>query len=154
MDDMLKQADEMTTTINLMQRMYDIDATDGRDDSSAWSATRMKCRRSPENCGIILRISTTSGGRSAIISTGNRIASIFPSAGRLDGIFDGLDGVDQVTDKMEELVKDLDHLDTLMPQLLLQFPQMIATMQSTRTMMLTMHSTMSGIFDQMDGVQR
>ena len=32
-----------------------------------------------------------------------------------------------------------------MPQLLAQFPQMIATMQSTRTMMLTMHSTMSGI---------
>ncbi len=37
-----------------------------------------------------------------------------------------------------------------MPQLLIQFPQMIATMQSTRTMMLTMHSTMSGIFAQMD----
>ena len=31
-----------------------------------------------------------------------------------------------------------------------QFPQMIAIMQSMRTMMLTMHSTMSGIFDQMD----
>ncbi len=37
-----------------------------------------------------------------------------------------------------------------MPQMLAQFPPMIATMQSMRTMMLTMHSTMSGIFDQMD----
>ena len=37
-----------------------------------------------------------------------------------------------------------------MPQLLTQFPPMIATMQSMRTMMLTMHSTMSGIFGQMD----
>ena len=37
-----------------------------------------------------------------------------------------------------------------MPQLLTQFPQMIAIMQSMRTMMLTMHSTMSGIFGQMD----
>ena len=37
-----------------------------------------------------------------------------------------------------------------MPQLVNQFPQMIATMQSMRTMMLTMHSTMSGIFGQMD----
>ena len=37
-----------------------------------------------------------------------------------------------------------------MPQLLVQFPQMIATMESTRTMMLTMHSTMSGIFAQME----
>src|SRR6202011_2886503 len=31
-----------------------------------------------------------------------------------------------------------------------QFPQMIATLQSARTMMLSMHSTMSGIFGQMD----
>ena len=37
-----------------------------------------------------------------------------------------------------------------MPQLLTQFPEMIAIMQSMRTMMLTMHSTMSGIFGQMD----
>ena len=37
-----------------------------------------------------------------------------------------------------------------MPQLFAQFPQMIAIMQSMRTMMLTMHSTMSGIFAQMD----
>ena len=34
MDDMLKQADEMTTTINLMQRMYDLMQADGRHDSS------------------------------------------------------------------------------------------------------------------------
>ena len=37
-----------------------------------------------------------------------------------------------------------------MPQLVTQFPPMIAIMQSMRTMMLTMHSTMSGIFGQMD----
>ena len=33
-----------------------------------------------------------------------------------------------------------------MPQMLTQFPPMIETMQSMRTMLLTMHSTMSGIF--------
>src|SRR4029079_7447188 len=54
-------------------------------------------------------------------------------------IFDGLDGVDRISESMAELVKHLDQLDALMPQLLIQFPQMIATMQSTRTMMLTMH---------------
>ena len=41
-----------------------------------------------------------------------------------------------------------------MPQLLSQFPPMIATMQSMRTMMLTMHSTMSGIFSQMDDMSQ
>ena len=33
-----------------------------------------------------------------------------------------------------------------MPQMIVQFPQMIAIMESMRTMMLTMHSTMSGIY--------
>jgi putative drug exporter of the RND superfamily len=37
-----------------------------------------------------------------------------------------------------------------MPQMLAQFPEMIEIMQSMRTMMLTMHSTMSGVFGQMD----
>ncbi len=34
--------------------------------------------------------------------------------------------------------------------MLATFPPMIETIESTRTMMLTMHSTMVGIFDQMD----
>ena len=37
-----------------------------------------------------------------------------------------------------------------MPQLLEQFPPIIATMEYMRTMTLTMHSTMSGIFGEMD----
>ena len=68
----------------------------------------------------------------------------------LRSIFDTLDGVDEVTDKLKDLVADLDQLDVIMPQILLQFPPMIETMQSMRTMMLTMHSTMSGIFTAMD----
>jgi RND superfamily putative drug exporter len=65
-------------------------------------------------------------------------------------IFDGLDGIDEVTDKMGTLVQDIDQLDALLPQMLTTFPQMIATMQSQRQMMLTMHSTMSGIMAQQD----
>ncbi len=42
----------------------------------------------------------------------------------------------------------------LMPQLLTQFPQMIADDAELRTMMLTMHSTMSGIFGQMDDIEQ
>ena len=75
-----------------------------------------------------------------------------------------MDGVDQISDKLHDLVnnldqaevqlqgltKELDQLDALMPQMLNQFPPMIATMQSVRTMLLTMHSTMSGMFGPMD----
>jgi RND superfamily putative drug exporter len=38
----------------------------------------------------------------------------------------------------------------LMPQLVMQLPPMIETMSSMRNMMLTMHSTMSGVMGQMD----
>ena len=149
MDDMLKQADEMTTTINLMQRMQDtmqqmVDTTHRMvtqthdlqaiteelrdhiaDFEDFWRPLRNYLYWEPHCFDI-------------------------PICWSFRSIFDGLDGVDQISDSMEELVKDLDQLDALMPQLLIQFPQMIATMQSTRTMMLTMHSTMSGIFAQMD----
>ena len=37
----------------------------------------------------------------------------------------------------------------LLPQVLAQFPQTIAIMQESRTMLLTMHSTMSGTLGNM-----
>ena len=48
----------------------------------------------------------------------------------LRSVFDSFDGVDEITDKLKDLVTDLDQLDVLLPQLLTQFPQMIAIMQS------------------------
>jgi len=68
----------------------------------------------------------------------------------LRSIFDTLDGVDLVSDKLQELVKNLDELDALLPQLVMQIPPMIETMSGMRNMMLTMHSTMSGVMGQMD----
>lgn len=65
-------------------------------------------------------------------------------------LFDALDGVDELTNKMQELIKNLDELDELMPQLVKLFPPIIASLESMRQMMLTMHSTMSGMFSQME----
>ncbi|MCV7377230.1 hypothetical protein BST11_26115 [Mycobacterium alsense] len=67
----------------------------------------------------------------------------------LRSIFDSIDGVDAVTDKLTDVVTDLDQVDLLLPQVLAQFPQMIAIMESSRTMLLTMHSTMSGVLGNM-----
>jgi putative drug exporter of the RND superfamily len=149
MDDLVKQADDMSTTISLMQRMYALmqemvatthrmvetthelqaDLSELRDHMADfddfWRPLRNYLYWEPHCYDI-------------------------PICWSIRSIFDGLDGIDRVTDKMKGLVEQLDHLDMLMPQMLLQFPQMISTMQSTRTMMLTMHSTMSGIFEQMD----
>jgi putative drug exporter of the RND superfamily len=66
--------------------------------------------------------------------------------------YDALDGVDRISDKLGELNKDLDSVDTVMPQLLTLLPSQIATMKSVRTMVLTLHSTMSGMLDQADQV--
>ncbi len=75
-----------------------------------------------------------------------------PICWSLRSIFDSIDGVDEITDKLHDLVTDLDQLDIILPQLLIQFPEMIETMQSMRTQLLTMHSTMSGILGQMDQI--
>ncbi|ETZ29900.1 MMPL family protein [Mycobacterium intracellulare MIN_061107_1834] len=68
----------------------------------------------------------------------------------LRSIFDTLDGVDLISDKLQEMVKNLDQLDVILPQLVMQIPPMIETMSGMRNMMLTMHSTMSGVMGQMD----
>lgn len=67
----------------------------------------------------------------------------------LRSIFDTIDGIDIISDKLKELVADLDQIDVLLPQMVMLIPPMIETMTSMRTMMLTMHSTMSGVIGQM-----
>ncbi|MGO9282497.1 MAG: RND family transporter [Mycobacterium sp.] len=149
MDDILKQADELTKTISTMQRMY----------------------------GLVQQIVTTTHDivgkthdieaitedlRSSIADFEDffrpfrsyfyweRHCYDIPICWSLRSVFDSIDGVDLIDDKLRELVADLDHLDLILPQLLTQFPEMIETMQSTRTMMLAMHSTMAGTFGEMD----
>ena len=65
-------------------------------------------------------------------------------------IFDAIDGVDGITDNLDNLVKDAEQIDVLIPQLIAQLPEAIAVMQSTRTMLLTTHSTSAGVFGQME----
>jgi RND superfamily putative drug exporter len=149
MNDMLKQADEMAKTVDLMQHMYGLMQQLSNTTHHTIAATK-------EINGI------TDELRDHIADFEDfwrPIRSYFywekhcydiPICWSLRSIWDTLDGVDAISDKMQDLVKDLDHLDMLMPQMVAQFPAMIATMQSMRTMMLTMHSTMSGMLSQTD----
>ncbi|MGA7054204.1 MAG: MMPL family transporter, partial [Mycobacterium sp.] len=149
MNDMLKQADSLTETIKIMQHMYDLlqqmvltihdmvgtthelqDITNDLRDHIAnfedfWRPVRNYFYWE-KHCYDI------------------------PICWSLRSIFDTIDGVDALTDKLRDLVADLDKMNIVLPQLLTEFPEMIAIMQSMRTMMLTMHSTMSGTFGQMD----
>ena len=73
-----------------------------------------------------------------------------PVCSGMKSAYDSLDGVDKITQKLDELSPNLDNLDSIMPQLLTLLPPQIAAMKSVRTMMLTMHSTMSGMVDEME----
>jgi len=149
MEDMLKQADEMTNTIAVMQRMYDL-------------MTQMiqTTHSLVENTKEINEVTNELRDNIADFDDFFRpIRNYFywephcydiPICNAFRGVFDAIDGVDRLTEKMEALTADIDQLDVLMPQMVAQFPEMIETLKSTRTMLLTMHSTMSGIFAQMD----
>jgi len=63
-------------------------------------------------------------------------------------IFDTLDGVDTTTDDVQALLPDLRRLDSLMPQLLALMTPQIETMKSMQKMMLTMHASQASQQDQ------
>jgi RND superfamily putative drug exporter len=148
-NDVLKQADELQTTINTMQRMYglmqqlintthsmvgqthDMEAMTKElrdhlaDFDDFWRPIRNYFYWEPHCFDI-------------------------PICWSFKSLFDAMDAVDQINDKFHDLVNNLDQIDALLPQMLAQFPPMIQTMEGMRTMMLSMHSTMSGIFSQME----
>jgi putative drug exporter of the RND superfamily len=71
-----------------------------------------------------------------------------PMCWGIRSLYNATDGVDKLSEKVAELSKDVDTADAVVPQLVALLPPQIETMRSLRTMVLTMHSTMSGMFDQ------
>lgn len=149
MNDLLKQADEMTTTIATMQRMYEL-------MSRLVGVTHKMVGDTEEMQQITNQV------RDEISNFDDfwrPVRSYFywerhcfdiPICWSLRSIFDAADSIDQIDQKLGTLVGDIKELDRLMPQMVEQFPVMIDSMVNMRTMILSMHTTMSGIFDQMD----
>lgn len=148
-DDMLRQADMMSTQIATMKRLYAL-------QQQVTDVTHHTIVLSKEMADITreLRVHT-----SDFEDFFRPIRSYFywerhcydiPICFSFRSIFDLLDGVDALTDKLDDLVKDLDKLDALLPQLLEQFPPMIAMAEDARTMILKMHSTMAGTLNSVD----
>ncbi|KRQ29236.1 hypothetical protein AOT83_07245 [Mycobacteroides sp. H001] len=149
MDDLLVQADDMLKTIAIMKRMQ--------------SLTEQMVGTTHDMVGTTHELEVIMNElRDHVMDFDDFIRPIrnylywekhcydIPVCQAIRSVFDTLDGVDEVSDKLGDLVANLDRLDELLPQMAEQFPVMIETMESTRKMMLSMHSTMSGIFDQME----
>ena len=68
-------------------------------------------------------------------------------------IFDTIDGIDLIADDFQVLLPSLHNLDLLTAEMRTLMPPMIATMRSMQNMQLTMQSTQSGMYDQMQSMQ-
>jgi putative drug exporter of the RND superfamily len=148
-DDMLKQADLMSTQIAMLKRLYAL-------QQQVTAATHHSIGVTKETAEVVHELRDHI---SDFEDFWRPLRSYFywekhcydiPICWSLRAIFDEIDGVDEISDKMDDLVKDLDQLDALLPQLLAQYPPLIAFAQDARTMILTMHSTMAGMFSAMD----
>jgi RND superfamily putative drug exporter len=64
-------------------------------------------------------------------------------------VFDAIDGVDKFSENMRALINDVHNVDAIMPQLVAQFPPIIAVAQSMRGSLLTIHSSFSGLVTQL-----
>lgn len=148
-EDLLKQADVMTEQITIMKRMYEL-------QQQITATTHHSIDETKE---MMLLVDELRDHIADFEDFWRPVRSYFywekhcydiPICWSLRQIFESLDGVDAESEKLHDVIKDLNIVDTLMPQLLEQFPPIIATLESIRTMTLTMHSTMSGLFSETD----
>ena len=73
-----------------------------------------------------------------------------PICSALRSIFELFDSLDMLHDNLHTIVKDAVKLDELATQLLPLTPQLIAIAEATRAILLTNHSTISGLFGELD----
>ncbi|ORV84750.1 hypothetical protein AWC11_21345 [Mycobacterium interjectum] len=146
--DMLKQADMLAEAINITRQLYAL-----TQQTVAVTHDMVSTTRDIQSLTNDLRVHI-----SDFEDFLRPIRSYFywekhcydiPVCFALRSIFDSIDGVDAVTDKLGDVVTDLGQIDVLLPQIVAQFPAMIGIMESSRTMLLTMHSTMSGVLGNM-----
>jgi RND superfamily putative drug exporter len=149
MDDMLKQADELEVTMNRMRHMYGLMQKLTTTTHKMVGETKEMQAVTEELRDDIANFEDTWRPVRSYFYWEKHCYDI-PICFSLRSVFDAVDGVDEIDEKFQVLTKDFDQLDSLMPQMIAEFPPMIDSMESMRKMMLTMHSTMSGIFGQMD----
>jgi RND superfamily putative drug exporter len=148
-NDMLLQADLLTKQIELTKRTYEL-------QKRVQALTHRSIEITKEESEITDKL------RDAIVVFEDffrPIRSYFywekhcydiPICWSIRQVFESVDEVDQESDKLHDILKDLNKVDTLLPQLLEQFPKLIAVIENQRTLILTTHSTMSGILGEIN----
>jgi RND superfamily putative drug exporter len=153
MGDMLKQSNEMQTTINSMVRMQGL--TQQMSDDMHLMVQKMH--------SMTIDIAELRDHMADFEDFFRPIRSYFywekhcfdiPVCWSLRSVFDGLDGIDTMTDDIQSLLPIMDNLDKVMPQLTALMPEMIANMKDMKTTMLTMYQSQKGLLDQQIAAQK
>ncbi|BAX93625.1 MMPL/RND family transporter [Mycobacterium shigaense] len=151
MNDMLKQAAEMAQMIAIMKHMYFL-MQQLNDITHAMTATTHQVEEKTNEVRDHLADFEDFLRPIRSYFYWEKHCYDIPVCFAVRSVFDTVDGVDEISEKLHKLVADLDVIDVLMPQLLAQLPPQIALMQSMRIMLLTMHSSMAGVFGLMDNM--
>ncbi|CAJ1506491.1 RND family transporter [[Mycobacterium] burgundiense] len=147
-DDMLKQADELTKSIDVLKHQYtlqqELAATthDQAESFQEMTATLSEIRDNMANLDDFLR----------------PIRNYFywephcynlPSCSAARSAFEALDGVDRMSGQLKSVGEALEKLNAIQPQLVELMPGQITSQETNRELLLSSYSTMSGIYDQM-----
>ena len=149
MEDMRKQADELVGTIATLERTYGLMQQLADTTHHAVGVTKEMVDITKETRDDLANFDDFFRPVRNYFYWEPHCYNI-PICWALRSAYEASDGVDKITNKLDEITPDLDNIDTVVPQLLALLPPQIATLKSARTMLLTTHSTMSGILEQME----
>src|ERR1700730_2445597 len=145
--DLLKQADEISKTIAILQQQYGLQqqsAAATNEQTEAFHAT----------------VATVTALRDEIANFDDFFRPLrnyfywephcfdIPICAALRSVFDALDGIDALSDQFGKITTSLDKLNALQPKLLALLPPQVASQQTNRHLILTNYATTSGINDQ------
>ena len=147
LDDMTKLADQLGGTINSLERMNGLVNQLVGTTHHVAGTTRDALAITNEVRDDIADFDDTFRPLRSYFYADPHCYNI-PICWGIRSMYNATDGVDRLSEKIADLTKDVDTVDAVMPQLVALLPPQIETMKSLRTMMLTMHSTMAGMFDQ------
>jgi putative drug exporter of the RND superfamily len=147
LDDMSKLADQLGGTINSLERMNGLMNKLVGTTHHVAGTTRDTLAITNEVRDEIANFDDTFRPLRSYFYADPHCYNI-PTCWAIRSMYNATDGVDKLSEKVADLSKDVDTVDGVIPQLVALLTPQIDTMRSLRTMVLTMHSTMSGMFDQ------
>jgi RND superfamily putative drug exporter len=152
MANMLKQANDMQSTVDSMEKMQSI--TQQMAATTHSMVTKMK--------NMTLDINELRDHIADFDDFFRPLRNYFywephcfdiPICWSIRSVFDTLDGVDTTSDDIQNLLPDMERLDALMPQLVAVMPSMIDTMKSMQNISLTMYQSQKSQQDQQQAAQ-